>query len=63
MNTAVKNVLAKPVIAKLIRFTPTAWKDYKSLRVELYGVDFKKGTFNFYEICYLVIMPKVNINK
>ncbi|KAK3744972.1 hypothetical protein QZH41_008497, partial [Actinostola sp. cb2023] len=40
-NTVVKNILDIPVHAKLIRFIPTKWYAYKTLRVEVYGLGVK----------------------
>jgi hypothetical protein len=36
-NTVVKNVLNPPIRAKLIRFIPTTYHNWKVLRVEAYG--------------------------
>ncbi|XP_028513073.1 uncharacterized protein LOC110232869 [Exaiptasia diaphana] len=49
-NTAVKNVLNAPVLAKLIRFTPTKWNNYKALRVELYGIEYDVFSCKSYSV-------------
>jgi hypothetical protein len=41
-----KNVFEVPIIAQWIRINPTRWRDRIALRVELYGCDYGKISFN-----------------
>ena len=41
-NTIVYNELNESIVARYVRFQPTAWHNHISMRVELYGC---KGTF------------------
>ncbi|CAF1595924.1 unnamed protein product, partial [Didymodactylos carnosus] len=46
-NTPVTNYLKDPVVAQFIRFNPRQWKNFISLRVEVYGCVFDPVTYTF----------------
>lgn len=38
------NKFEVPIIAQWVRINPTRWRDRISLRLELYGCDYRKST-------------------
>ena len=44
-NGIVKNSLQEVAIAKFIRFQPTTYRNFKGLRVEVYGIILTKGIY------------------
>ncbi|CAL4184396.1 unnamed protein product, partial [Meganyctiphanes norvegica] len=46
-NNVVTNTFETPIIARYVRIKPTRWRDRISLRMELYGCDYKASTLSF----------------